>query len=676
MIYSDAFYCSLLLALAILACLREACSIQFNYTSFSTNSSSDLNFTTSSSIANGALQITPTSGNLTNQSGRVFYKEPFKLWHGNSSILTSFNATFVLNINPLTRPGGEGMAWILTSNPALPSNSSGQWLGIANNQTSGSSVNRVVGIEFDTRKSYPEDLDDNHVGLDLNSIKSAKQFSFSNVLIDLSSGSDVTVSIQYYGLLKVLAIYATQTNETSQETYFFTYRWPLDLSRHLMEDVYVGFSASTSNFTQLNQIKSWSFTTSEDAVRAKKIKSNERLMWLLTILIILPFCLGFIYCIRRSSKLKYHEKLLSQNIELMIDGDARGPVKFRLKDLKSATANFDSSRKLGEGGFGTVYRGHLRDMNREVAVKRVSGNSHRGEQEFISEVNIISQLSHRNLVKLIGWCHEKGELILVYEFMPMGSLDKLLFPKGRSTQLPSPVLNWERRYKIICGVASALDYLHYGSNKRVLHRDVKSSNVMLDEDYNGRLGDFGLARVVQHDGMTHHSTAALAGTRGYIAPECYFTGRASPETDVYGFGVFVMEVACGRRPGKNVTHYEGEGDITTSDQKYIVDWLWELYGKGKELDAADVRLGGEYDEVQMSCVLKLALVCCHPSPRKRPSVRMVVQVLVDGAPTPHVQPEKPAFVWPEMNTGQDVELPTVGLLFGSGQMSFTSISGR
>ncbi|CAD5170566.1 unnamed protein product [Musa acuminata subsp. malaccensis] len=182
-------------------------------------------------------------------------------------------------------------------------------------------------------------------------------------------------------------------------------------------------------------------------------------------------------------------------------------------------------------------------FNKDVAVKRILSKSHGGDREFIADVTAISQLRHRNLVELMGWCHEDDELLLVYEFLNRGSLDNYLFGAGRATA-EFPVLNWERRYNILCGVASALDYLHHGSRNRVLHRDIKASNVMLDHQYTPRLGDFGLARVIERDGKSHHSTVALAGTRGYMAPECYFTGRASVETDVYPFGVFAMEAAA------------------------------------------------------------------------------------------------------------------------------------
>ncbi|RLM73581.1 hypothetical protein C2845_PM15G19740 [Panicum miliaceum] len=330
--------------------------------------------------------------------------------------------------------------------------------------------------------------------------------------------------------------------------------------------------------------------------------------------------------------------------------DAHGPVRFGFRELRNATANFSSDRKLGRGGFGTVYLGYLKRMGMEVAVKRVmtSANTSRGEQEFIAEVNSISKLSHRNLVKLIGWCHERGELLLVYEYFPMGSLDKLLYADARASGAPAPEeLTWERRYGIICGVASALEYLHHGSSKRILHRDVKASNVMLDGGYGARLGDFGLARVVQRDGATHHSTRAVAGTRAYMAHESFFTGRASLGTDAYAFGVFALEV-------------------------------------GRASDAADAALDGAFDPAEAERAVKLALACCHPNPRERPSMRAAVQVLAGGAQAPEPPLVKPPFVWPPGGgLQQEIELARVGVLFTGARaqssfclMTSSSISGR
>ncbi|XP_047079358.1 probable L-type lectin-domain containing receptor kinase S.5 [Lolium rigidum] len=253
----------------------------------------------------------------------------------------------------------------------------------------------------------------------------------------------------------------------------------------------------------------------------------------------------------------------------------------------------------------------------------------------------------------MGWCHEGGELLLVYDYFPLGSLDKLLFANGRATTLSpgTPELTWDRRFRIICGVASALDYLHHGSSRRILHRDVKAGNVMLDAEYNARLGDFGLARAIQLEGVTHHSTQAVAGTRGYMAHESFFTGRASLDTDVYAFGVFVMEVISGKSPSRSMLYDRQE--------MYIVDWFWRHYSLGKVPETADAALGGAYDDEQVDAAVRLALACCHPNPRHRPSMKKAVQVLIGGAPAPIPPLERPAFVWPLSGTQQEIELAQI-----------------
>jgi serine/threonine protein kinase len=670
----------LLQASAALVILGSSCScLQFSYSSFdATTSKDDFSFSPGSGIANGALQITPSTGNISHRSGRVVYaREKLKLWNSKRTALTSFRTQFVLNILP--RNGrGEGMAFILTNNPALPGDSTGQWLGIVNNQTDGVSANRIVAMEFDTRKSNGDDPDGNHVGLDINSIKSFAPYPLSNLSIVLASGSDTSVRIQYDGaLLSIVAV---------QEQRYFVYGWPVDLSRYLVDDIAVGFAASNGEFTGLHQIKAWNFSTTVDG--DNKLRKTKRVTLLLAILVPLLIA-GLVLVLYVWRRLTRKSRLAYHNLEKMID--AHGPVKFKFRELRNATANFSSDRKLGRGGFGTVYLGYLKRMDMEVAVKRVStsSKSRRGEQEFVAEVNTISKLSHRNLVKLIGWCHERGELLLVYEYFPMGSLDKLLYADARASASP-PELTWERRYRIVCGVASALDYLHHGSSKRILHRDVKASNVMLDADYNARLGDFGLARVVQRDGATHHSTQAVAGTRGYMAYESFFTGRASLDTDVFAFGVFAMEVISGRRPTSSVSYHEdGDSDepTTTSCTRrrgqpmYIVDWTWILYGEGRSLQVADASLDEEFDPAQVECAVRLAVACCHPNPRERPSMRTAVQVLIGGAKPPEPPFQKPVFVWPPPEQQREMELPHVGLLFTGGQTSFcsmtsSSITGR
>nr|6CTH_A Chain A, Concanavalin A-like lectin protein kinase family protein [Theobroma cacao] len=298
--------------------------------------------------------------------------------------------------------------------------------------------------------------------------------------------------------------------------------------------------------------------------------------------------------------------------------------KFSLNELAKVTSNFNAENKLGEGGFGSVYRGFLRDSDTYIAVKKVSRASKQGIKEYASEVKIISRLRHKNLVKLIGWCHERGELMLVYEFMANGSLDSHIF-KGKS------LLTWEVRYRIVKDLASALLYLHEEGDHCVLHRDIKTSNIMLDSSFNAKLGDFGLARLVDHaKGL---KKTLLAGTVGYMAPECLSSGKASKESDVYSFGVVALEIASGRR--------SIEPKFEESEALLLVPWVWESYGNERILDIADRKLGMAFDPKQLECLVMVGLWCAHPSHNLRPSIRQVIQVLNFEAPLPNLPGSMP-----------------------------------
>lgn len=312
---------------------------------------------------------------------------------------------------------------------------------------------------------------------------------------------------------------------------------------------------------------------------------------------------------------------------------ARSPREFTYKELSAATRGFDASRVIGHGAFGVVYKGIVPDTGAMVAVKRctatattASANNAEARSEFLSELSIIAGLRHRNLLRLQGWCHhdERGEILLVYDYMRNGSLDRALFDDA------SPVLPWRHRREILSGVASALAYLHHECDRRVIHRDVKSSNVMLDEHYRARLGDFGLARQAEH-GASPDATAA-AGTMGYLAPEYLLTGRANEGTDVFSFGALVLETACGRRP------------IGTTEGRCnnLVEWVWSLHGEGRVLDAVDARLGGEYEEGEMRRAMLVGLACSSPDPALRPGMRAVVQVLAGEADPPFVPAARPS----------------------------------
>uniref|UniRef100_A0A0A9DP28 non-specific serine/threonine protein kinase n=1 Tax=Arundo donax TaxID=35708 RepID=A0A0A9DP28_ARUDO len=288
-----------------------------------------------------------------------------------------------------------------------------------------------------------------------------------------------------------------------------------------------------------------------------------------------------------------------------------------LEVVRAATKSFDSGNVIGVGGSGaTVYEGVLQSGSR-VAVKRFQANWP-CTKAFVSELAAMLNCPHHpNLVRLAGWCCSKDELVLVYEFMPNGNLDCALHTMGGAT------LPWEARFKAVLGVASALEYLHDGCDSRILHRDVKSSNVLLDGEFNARLGDFGLARLVSHGGLP--LTIQPAGTLGYLAPEYVHSGVATERSDVYSFGVLALEVATGRRPIERGVS--------------VVDWVWLLWGRRRLVDAADQWLQGRFVAEEMRRVLLVGLSCVHPDCRKWPGMRRVVRML-DGSSHLTLVPDK------------------------------------
>ena len=415
--------------------------LTFNYTVFDTiypeSGSGNLIMSKYSNIELGAIQVTLDVGGapITSLSGRVFHNTAFRLWDKTKGVTANFSTTFVLNISPKTSPGGEGLSFILAADTTPPQNSDGQWLGIVNASTNGSSQANVVAVEFDTRKSYQEDLDDNHVGLDVNTIYSEPQVPLTNLGINLSSSSNITATVQYDGKYMTLRV-------SSKDVF----SWPLNLSEHLPEEVYVGFSASTGNDTEFNCIWSWEFNGSDIGDGDNDLK----LLWLwitapAAVVLVLS---GIVFCLYWRRKQALYAEDPYPGLEEQIRGSSTAPQKFLLKELRKATGNFNPKNKLGKGGFGTVYKGLL--ANKEVAVKRISKNSSQGKQEFIAEVTTIGSLYHKNLVRLIGWCYERRELLLVYEFMPNGSLDKFIFGNEK-LGMEEPTLTWEKRRIIIQG---------------------------------------------------------------------------------------------------------------------------------------------------------------------------------------------------------------------------------
>ncbi|CAN1317041.1 L-type lectin-domain containing receptor kinase IX.1 [Linum perenne] len=464
---------------------------------------------------------------------------------------------------------------------------------------------RVVHVEFDYFVNPAWDPPYQHVGINNNSLSSAV---FEQWISDPHPGHPILVEINYSSSTHNLTVSWEYGNSRTWSLWYV-----IDLRKVLPESVIMGFSATCNDFSGEQELLSWDFTS--DLEMRESSFPKKKLMGIVALIAVIAIAAnlivyGFLNIWKKNGEVV--EKEMSMTDEF---SRGAGPRRFSYSDLVSATNNFSLDWKLGEGGFGSVYKGYLRDYSgTPVAVKRISKDSRQGIKEYSTEVKIISQLRHRNLVQLIGWCHDKAELLLVYQFMPNGSLDTHLFG---SELCPIP---WPKRYRIAMGLASALLYLHEEWEQCVVHRDIKAANIMLDSNFNAKLGDFGLARLVDHDLRT--KTTKLA----YIS-----TGRASKDSDVFSFGVVCLEIATGRR----VVDY-----IEPGLEMGFVEWVWDLYGTGKLRMAIDRRLV-ELDEKEIECLMVVGLWCAHPDSTQRASIRQAIQVLKFEAAFPSLPDKKP-----------------------------------
>ncbi|XVE72176.1 hypothetical protein DITRI_Ditri11bG0017700 [Diplodiscus trichospermus] len=593
-------------------------------------------------ISNDALQVTPDSiGNfsLGERSGRIFLNQTFKLWDGDSeetaiSTVASFNTSFLINVFRVnsTVPG-EGVAFLIAPDLILPPGSSGQYLGLTNSSTDGLSSNNLVAIELDTFKQ-DFDPDDNHIGLNINSVHSNKTVPLSEFGIQIAPNGTKfhVVWIQYDGKNKSMQVYMAEQEDVSSPTPSKPSKpvlsADLDLSSLVKQHSYLGFSASTGSHVQLNCVLRWNLTI-EMLPDGKKGKNRGLIGLAIGVPLLVLFLLGI------GGLTYYWYKKWKARSDPNILGALKSlpgtPREFRFRDLKKATNNFDDKHKLGEGGFGVVYKGLLQNENLQIAVKKFSRDI-KGKDDFLAELTIINRLRHKHLVRLLGWCHKNSMLLLVYDYMLNGSLDTHIFCGPEKA-----TLNWNLRYKIISGVASALHYLHNEYDQKVVHRDLKASNILLDSNFNARLGDFGLARALENEKTSYAELEGVPGTMGYIAPECFHTARATTESDVYAFGAVLLEVVCGQRPWTKIGEFQ-----------LLVDWIWWLHRERRILDAVDERLGNDYVAEEAERLLLLGLACSHPIASERPKTQAILQIISGSMAVPHVPPLKPAFVWPSM----------------------------
>ncbi|KAK4562238.1 hypothetical protein RGQ29_004913 [Quercus rubra] len=564
-------------------------ALSFNFRSFD---SSEPNISYEQAYANEDRFIQLTGSKLIRfYHGRATYFRPMHLWDKDSKNLTDFATHFSLVIDSQNQlKYADGMAFFLAPNGSKFSKTD-----------SGSNM-----VEFDIYSNNPLEPPGEHVGIDINSMISVANVSWTSWSSNITvlEGVSTEVWISYNSRSHNLSVVFTdfKYNVTVNQSLSYI----VDLRKVLPEWVTFGFSATTGTYAAIHTLKSWDFSSSleidNNNTNPKGPSLNLHSKKRNTPMLVVGFIAGGFILVggltmvlfalwKRNRTANEDDRALDEEFKKEM-----GPRRFTYDELA--------------WGFGGVYRGFLRDVNSIVAVKKVSEGSTQGIREYVAEVKIISQLRHKNLVQLIGWCHERsrGQLLLVYDFMPNGSLDSHLYKEVT-------LLVWEVRYKIVQQLASALLYLHEGSDRCVLHRDIKPSNIMLDSNFNAKLGDFGLARLVNHASASR--TTNLVGTKGYIDPGCVTTRKARKELDIYSFGIVALELACGRKPVNSEA---------PEDQVVMLEWVRKLHGRGEVL----------LDQ-QMNCLLIVGLWCAHSEYDHRPSIREAIQVLNFEAPLPPFQ---------------------------------------
>ncbi|ONI32955.1 hypothetical protein PRUPE_1G395700 [Prunus persica] len=521
--------------------------------------------------------------------GRCTYSQPLHLWDSATGSLADFTTHFTFMVDTHNSSKfSDGFAFFLAPvGYPIPPNSAGGSLGLFNSSTNFAvSKNQIVAVEFDSYTNIEWDPNGPHVGINVNKISSIVNTSW---VFSSNRRKVANAWITYNATTNDLSVFWTY-KENPNPTFIdssFSLSHRVDLREVLPEWVTIGFSAATGTAPERHVISYWEFKAHLDSgeIRNKQKDTKMKKKYLIggiaafTLLILM---IGVALCRldvkKRTVRIGGHENYSKDVTSINKDLERRAfPKRFSYKELIAATNGFANTGRLGQGGSGHVYKGILQDLGCAIA------------KIFINEVKIISRLIHRNLVQFIGWCHKEGECLLVYAYMPNSSLD---------THLSD----------IALGLASALRYLHEDAEQCVLHRDIKSANILLDKDFSTKLGDFGIAKLV--DPWSRTQMIGAVGTFGYIAPEYVNGGRASKECDMFSFGVVALEIACGRR-----TYQDGEFHVPL---------------------VTDERLDKIFDKNEMECLLIVGLWCTHPNSKGRPRAGKVMKVLELEAPLPEL----------------------------------------
>ncbi|CAI8597253.1 unnamed protein product [Vicia faba] len=621
--------------------------------------------TTNITLNGGAVIEHKGTLRLTNDTERVighaFYSTPINFKNKNNSTnhkhrVFSFSTSFAFAIIPqYPKLGGHGFAFTVSPSNKLSNGYPSQYLGLLNPKDLGNFSNHIFAVEFDTVQDFEfNDINDNHVGINLNNMvsnKSVKACFFTDGSmntqvqdLNLKSGSVIQAWIDYDSSMNQLEV---RLSPFSSKPISPILSYQVDLTPIFKETMYVGFSSSTGLLSSTHYILGWSLkingeskTLSLNNLPSLSSQSNKTTQTGKAT--ILGLSISFVILIVITIGLSLYFKMRNDDViepwELEV-----GPHRFPYKELNQATGGFKDKNLIGFGGFGRVYKGVLvlPNSKTEIAVKQISHESKQGLQEFISEIETIGKLRHRNLVELLGWCRKGNDLILVYDFMKNGSLDKYIFEEPRG------VLKWEERFRIVKGVALGLVYLHEECEQTVIHRDVKAGNVLLDCEMNARLGDFGLAKL--YDRGENPNTTRVVGTLGYLAPELTRTGKPTKRSDVFAFGALLLEVVCGRRP------IEAKA---LPEELVLVDWVWDRWRLGVVEEVVDCKMGGVYDMEEVLLVVKVGLMCSEETPERRPTMRQVVGYLEGEVTLPELDGfgvKKKDFLYTTSSVGDDVD---------------------
>ncbi|CAI0401232.1 unnamed protein product [Linum tenue] len=617
--------------------IGHAAPLSFNYTSFE-QCTDAVKLVGDATCVKSGVQVT---GFQYYTAGQAQYSKPMRLWDASNGKLSNFTTTFTFSMDNSNGDWTcDGFAFFIAShNYTFPGTSANTGLlGLMDgNHTYNASANPFLAVEFDTYNNPDWDVWSNlsHVGVDLNSIQSVASKRWKSY----SDGSTTMWAQISYEAGNLCANF-TGLTENLTEVPRDSLCYEVDLRDYLAEWAVVGFSGSTAWRYQSHTLKSWSFvsdldaeggpttTTGSSGTVGKKKKSKATMIVGSSVAGVVGF-VGIVALIfwrpwqhRNNVKQPLPSAPLANGMNKVEENSSNNNhgIKFYSPlDIRKATKEFSRSEHLGSGGYGVVYRGKFQGSSELVAVKRISGQKDSDFKGYMSELSTISQLNHENLVKLMGWSFEndKGSFYLIYEYMAEGSLDGHLIrhqgddkDDARSNKQRKKRLDWKKRYTIAGDVARGLTHLHEGQGGRiVLHGDIKPSNILLDSNFNAKLGDFGLALIV--DQQAAGPQKASGHTPWYVAPECAKTGKSTKESDIYSFGLVLLEIACGGR------------------KKDLAKWVSELNSEGNILNAADPTLKDDdrHENLEMESLLMVGLHCAHPDPKHRPPMRVAMQAL-------------------------------------------------